>query len=199
MIGWPLPLGPLQVLWLNVVTDVFPAMALALEPSAPDVMKRPPHDPKEPLMAPRFVGLIAWQGLLLAGVTLVTFFVGMQWYGTEGAGLRHAVTMAFVTLALTQIFHAFNARSQRRSAFTDRLFTNGWLWGAVLACLTLQVAAISWPSLRVVLRTVPLTPMDMAVVAACALAPVAAVEVVKLVQRGQSGRADREAEETGPS
>ena len=103
MIGWPLPLGPLQILWLNVVTDVFPAMALALEPSAPDVMTRPPHDPREPLMAPRFVGVIAWQGLLLAGVTLATFFFGMQWYGREGPGLQHAVTMGFMTLALTQV------------------------------------------------------------------------------------------------
>ena len=66
MVGWPLPLGALQILWLNMITDVFPALALALEPSAPDVMKRPPRDPREPLMTPRFVGLIAWQGLLLS-------------------------------------------------------------------------------------------------------------------------------------
>ncbi len=183
MIGWPLPLGPLQVLWLNMVTDVFPALALALEPSAPGVMKRPPHDPKEPWMAPRFVGLIAWQGLLLAAVTLATFFVGMQWYGTEGTGLRHAVTMAFMTLALTQVFHAFNARSQRRSAFTDRLFTNGWLWGALLTCVLLQVAAVYVPLLRAVLQTVPLSASDWGIVAACSLAPVAVVELVKLGQR----------------
>jgi Ca2+-transporting ATPase len=145
-----------------------------------------------------FLGLIAWQGLLLAGVTLTAFFVGMRWYDTEGAGLRHAITMGFMTLALAQVFHAFNARSRRRSALT-RPFENAWLWGAVLACLILQVAAISWPSLQVVLRTVPLSPMDMAVVAACSLAPVAAVEVVKLVQRGQMGRADREAAEAGLS
>ena len=183
MIGWPLPLGPLQVLWLNMITDVFPAMALALEPSAPGVMRRPPRDPKEPLMAPRFVGLIAWQGLLLAGVTLVTFSVGMQWYGAEGSGLRRAVTMAFMTLALAQVFHAFNARSQRRSAFTDRLFTNGWLWGAMLTCVLLQVAAVYVPLLRTVLHTVPLSATDWEIVASCSLAPIAVVELVKLGQR----------------
>jgi Ca2+-transporting ATPase len=134
-------------------------------------------------MTPRFVGLIAWQGLLLAGVTLVTFFVGMQWYGAAGIGLRHAVTMAFMTLALAQVFHAFNARSQRRSAFTDRLFTNGWLWGAVLACVLLQVAAVSWLPLQAALRTVPLTVTDWTIVAAASLAPVAVVELVKLSQR----------------
>ena len=188
MLGWPLPLAPLQILWLNLVTDVFPAMALALEPSAPGVMKQPPRDPRQPLVTPHFVGLIVWQGLLLAGVTLTAFFVGLRWYGTEGEGLRRAVTMGFMTLALAQIFHAFNARSQRRSAFT-RPFTNAWLLGAVLACLILQLAAVYWPLLQTVLRTVPLTAVELAVVAACSLAPVAVVEVVKLLQRRAEPRA----------
>jgi P-type Ca2+ transporter type 2C len=183
LLGWPLPLGALQILWLNMITDVFPAMALALEPSAPDVMKRPPRDPKEPLMTPRFVGLIVWQGLLLAGVTLLAFFVGMRWYGTEGDGLRHGVTIAFMTLALAQVFHAFNARSRTRSVFTVSLFTNGWLWGAVLVCLLLQAAAVYVPLLQAVLDTVPLTPTDWMMIAACSLAPVAVVELVKAVQR----------------
>ena len=115
-------------------------------------------------MTPRFVWLIAWQGLLLAGVTLLAFFVGMRWYGAEGAGLRHATTMAFMTLALAQVFHAFNARSQTRSAFTARLFTNGWLWAAVAVCLLLQVAAVYVPFLQAVLHTVPLTGADWGVV-----------------------------------
>ena len=78
MLGWPLPLAPLQILWLNLVTDVFPAMALALEPSAPGVMTQPPRDPRRSLMTPDFVALIVWQGLLLAGVTLTAFFVGID-------------------------------------------------------------------------------------------------------------------------
>jgi Ca2+-transporting ATPase len=181
MLGWPLPLAPLQILWLNLVTDVFPAMALALEPSAPGVMKQAPRGPRQPLMTAHFVGLIVWQGLLLAGVTLTVFYVGLHWYGTEGEGLRRAVTMGFMTLALAQIFHAFSARSQRRSAFS-RPFTNAWLLGAVLACLTLQLAAIYWPVLQIVLRTLPLTAMELSVVAACSLVPVAVVEIVKLLR-----------------
>ena len=183
MIGWPLPLGALQILWINIVTDIFPAMALALEPSAPDVMRRPPRDPQQPLMTPRFVVLIVWQGLLLAGVTLLAFYIGMRWYGTEGEGLRHAVTIAFMTLTFANVFHAFSARSQTRSAFTARLFTNGWLWGAVLICLLLQVAAVYVPFLQAVLHTVPLTAADWGVIAACSLTPVAVVEMVKAVQR----------------
>jgi len=107
----------------------------------------------------------------------------MRWYGAEGEGLRHAVTIAFMTLALAQIFHAFNVRSQRRSAFTARLFTNGWLWGAVAVCLLLQLAAVYVPFLQTVLHTVPLTSADWGVIAACSLLPVAVVELVKVVQR----------------
>ncbi|MFN0053772.1 MAG: cation-translocating P-type ATPase [Planctomycetales bacterium] len=183
MIGWPLPLVALQILWLNLITDIFPAFALALEPSAPDVMKRPPRDPKETLLNLHFVGLIVWQGLLLTGVTLVAFGVGMHWHGTEGEGLRQATTMAFMTLALAQVFHAFNARSQRRSAFTSRLFTNSWLWAAVVICLILQAAAVYLPVLRKVLHTVPPTVSDWGVIAACSLMPVAVVELVKVIQR----------------
>ncbi len=183
MIGWPLPLVALQILWLNLITDIFPAFALALEPSAPDVMKRPPRDPQEPLLTLRFVGLIVWQGLLLAGVTLIAFAVGMHWHGTEGEGLRQATTMAFMTLALAQVFHAFNARSQRRSAFTRRLFTNGWLWAAVGICLILQAAAVYLPLLQKVLHTVPPSVSDWGVIAVCSLMPVAVVEFVKVIQR----------------
>lgn len=183
MIGWPLPLGVLQILWLNLVTDIFPAIALALEPSAPDVMKRPPRDPKEPLMTLRFGWLIIWQGALLGGCTLVTFAIGMRRYGSEGEGLQHAVTLAFMTLALTQTLHAFNARSQTRSAFTRHLFTNGWLWGAIVVCVTLQFAAVSVPLLRDVLHTVPLGVFDWGIILVGAVVPVGVVELVKFAKR----------------
>jgi len=164
MIGWPLPLAALQILWLNMITDVFPAMALALEPSNPDAMKHPPRDPRQRLMTLRFAWLIGWQGLLLSGMTLLAFMIRMRWYGSAGAGLRHATTMAFMTLALVQVFHTFNARSQTRSAFTASLFTNAWLWAAVAICLLLQVAAVHTPFLQTVLGTTPLTVADWGVV-----------------------------------
>lgn len=183
MIGWPLPLVALQILWLNLITDIFPAFALALEPSAPDVMKRPPRDPKESLLSPGFIVLVVWQGLLLTAVTLTTFWLGMHWYGTSPEGLRRATTMAFMTLALSQVFHAFNSRSQRRSIFTSRLFTNGWLWAAVGICLILQVAAVYLPPLQIALRTVPLKASEWGVIGVCSLMPVAVVEIVKWFQR----------------
>lgn len=183
MIGWPLPLVALQILWLNLITDIFPAFALALEPSASDMMKRPPRDPKESLLTPRFIGLIVWQGLLLAGVTLLAFFIGMRWHRIDDEGLRRATTMAFMTLALAQVFHAFNARSQRRSALTSRLFTNIWLWAAVAMCLSLQAAAVSVPLLQQVLYTVTPTVSDWGVITACSLLPVAVVELFKVIQQ----------------
>jgi Ca2+-transporting ATPase len=88
-----------------------------------------------------------------------------------------------MTLALAQVFHAFNARSQTRSAFTARLFTNGWLWGATLACILLQLAAVYVPFLRGVLHTVPLTGADWALIATGSLTPVAIVELIKLARR----------------
>lgn len=198
MLGWPLPLGVLQILWLNLVTDVFPAMALALEPSPEDVMSRPPRDPHEPLVSPSFAWLIVWQGLLLASCSLGAFAVGMHWYGAEGIGLRHAGTLAFMALALGQIVHAFNARSRTRSAFA-RLFTNRWLWIAVGVCVLLQLATVTLAPLRQLLRTEALTGADLVVIAASALAPLAVVELVKRARGALRARPRRDAEPPTPS
>jgi len=183
MVGWPLPLGPLQILWLNMITDIFPALALALEPSVPGMMSRPPHDPKAPLLPARLLVMIGWQGLLLAAATLLGFVIGMRMHGAEGEGLTHAITVAFMTLALVQVVHVFSSRSETRSAFDAGLFKNGWLWGAVALCVVLQVAAVYVPFLRAILHTVPLGANDWGVVVGCALLPLAVVEVVKLIGR----------------
>ncbi|WZO97966.1 cation-translocating P-type ATPase [Isosphaeraceae bacterium EP7] len=192
LVGWPLPLVALQILWLNMITDVFPALALALEPSAPDIMNRPPRDPRAGLVDRSFLGLIAWQGALLAAFTLLAFGVGLQWHGRGAESADRATTMAFSTLSLAQVFHAFNARSRIRSVFTSRLFTNGWLWAAVILCVVLQFTAVSVPLLRRILHTVPPSGAEWTVIAACSLAPVAIVELVKLAARrhlrGKSAR-----------
>jgi len=189
MIGWPLPLLALQILWLNLITDTLPAFALALEPAPPDVMKRTPRDPQEPLLSLSFVGLIIWQGVLLAAVTLVAFGIGLYWNGSEGEGLSRATTMAFMTLALVQVFHVFDARSQTNSIFNKRLFKNGWLWSAVAVCLLLQLAAAYLPLLQKVLHTVPPTLAEWSVIVICSLAPIAVVEFIKLIIRSTSPRA----------
>lgn len=176
MCGLPLPLIPLQILWLNMITDVFPALALALEPSAPDVMKRGPRAPDAALLHPALMITILGQGLLLALATLTAFYIALQSYGEFEK--ERAVTIAFMTLGLVQILHAFNTRSQHRS-LTQQLFTNGWLWAAVMLCVALQLAAVYEPHLNLVLGTVPLVASDWWLIIACSLAPVVAVELFK--------------------
>jgi Ca2+-transporting ATPase len=100
-------------------------------------MKRSPRDPKEPLVTRNLAWLIGWQGFLISASTLLAYSFGMTWYGTEGNVLARANTIAFLTLALSQIFHAFSARSKSRSAFTDKFFSNNWLLSAVALCVLL--------------------------------------------------------------
>jgi Ca2+-transporting ATPase len=177
MFGLPLPLLPLQILWLNMITDVLPALALALEPSAPNIMKRPPRDPDAAVLSLKLILIIAWQGLLLALATIWAFYVGLE----RHEGTDHAVTMAFMTLGFVQALHALNTRSQYRSALTRRLFTNLWLWAAIAACVVLQLTAVYIPYMRSILGTVALDSADLAVVLGCALVPLVIVEFTKWI------------------
>ena len=185
MLGWPLPLAVLQILWLNLVTDLFPALSLALEPAAPGVMQRPPRDPTQALLTRRFASVIAWQGLLLAACTLAAFGIAMQWHGRTGAGLAQSVTVAFMTLSMIQILHTFSARSQTASVFGAGLFTNPWLWTAVTVSIALQLVAVESGFLRGVLGTTPLSWADWGLVWGFACAPVPVIETVKRFKRAR--------------
>jgi Ca2+-transporting ATPase len=189
MLGWPLPLAVLQILWLNLVTDLFPALSLALEPAAPGVMQRPPRDPTQALLTRRFASVIAWQGLLLAACTLAAFGIAMQWHGRTGAGLAQSVTVAFMTLSMIQILHTFSARSQTASIFGAGLFTNRWLWMAVIGSGTLQLVAVESPFLRELLGTTRLSWADWGLVWGFAVAPVPVIEGVKRFKRSRTMQA----------
>ncbi|MBC7844265.1 MAG: HAD-IC family P-type ATPase [Gemmatimonadaceae bacterium] len=188
MLGWPLPIAVLQILWLNMVTDLFPALALAMEPAADDVMQQPPRDPEAPLMTRSFGWLIGWQGVLLAAATLVPFRVGMRWYGADGTGLEHAVTIAFMTLAMVQIAHALNVRSRTDSLFSRSLFRNAWLLAAIALSVLVQLSSVYVPFLRRVLHTVPLAWQDWSLILACTLLVLAVVEVVKWIGRERAAK-----------
>ena len=188
MLGWPLPLAVLQILWLNMVTDLFPALALAMEPAGDHVMNQPPRDPREPLMTRSIAWLIAWQGMLLAACTLVAFRVGLRWYGDTGTGLAHAVTLAFMTLSMVQIAHTLNARSQTRSLFSRSVLRNRWLLAAIGFSVVVQLTAVQVPFLRRVLGTVPLSWQDWELVVACTTVPLIVVECVKLITRATARR-----------
>jgi len=163
----PLPLLPIQVLWLNLVTDTFPALALALEPADPRVMGRPPRDPRAGILSRGFLRAVAGHAVLITAVTLAAFLWALL---SDGARAERAVTIAFMTLALAQLFHLGNARS-RRHVVGRRAFGNRAALGAVALVIALQLVAVYVRPVAAVLHTMPLTALDWLVVGALAAVP----------------------------
>ncbi len=147
----PLPLLPLQILWLNLVTDTFPALALALEPADHDVMKRPPRDPREALLSASFVGSIVFYAVLITVVALAAFLWAL------GRAPGHATTVCFMTLGLTQIFHLGNARSPHHVLHPSRALANPYALLAVAVAVGLQWLSVAVPGIA---STIGLTPLD---------------------------------------
>ena len=136
--GMPLPLLPLQILFLNLVTDVFPAFALGLGEGESDVMARPPRDPQEPLISRRTWTGIALHGAILTTFTLAAFGAARQWGMSDG----EAVTIAFIALGLGQLLHVFNMRGPRSHAWRNQIVANRYVWTAVAGCAALIVAVV---------------------------------------------------------
>jgi len=181
--GLPLPLTALQILWLNIVTDTFPALALAMEPAEPEIMSRPPRDPEAPILSRRFLIAMGFYSLMITAVTLTGFGYGLQ----AGDGSR-ATTIAFMTLALAQLFHLGNARSRGPVLSPRRAFANRWALAAVPFVLGLQVIAVHWAPLAGVLRTVPLTSGDWLIVLGLAAVPAIVGQTVEALSTGRRGR-----------
>ena len=150
------PLLATQILWVNLLTDTAPALAMGVDPPPDDLMSRAPRRLGERVIDGRMWIGIVWVGIVTAVVTLVALRVGLS--GRIGGGSGEIVegrTMAFTTLVLAQLFNAFNARSDRVSAF-HRLFTNGYLWAAVALSTALQVAVVQLPLLNDAFDTAPI-------------------------------------------
>ncbi len=171
--GFPSPLTPLQILWVNLVTDILPAMALVRDPAEPDVMRRPPRDPGEALvtwrLGARMLLEAAW---LAAGVLSAYYWIVLQ----EGPGPR-AHTVAFVALVLIHPFQALHCRSER--ALWWRLPPNRLVWASMLALVAVQWIAVTWPPLAGLLGAVPLPAGDWLVVVIAVLWPVSLLEATK--------------------
>ncbi|MEX2177239.1 MAG: HAD-IC family P-type ATPase [Gemmatimonadaceae bacterium] len=177
VIGLPQPLLPLQILWLNMVTDTFPALALAVEPAEPDLMRRPPRDPQEAILSRSFLARIAFHAVLIAAVTLVAFLVALG----DGDATR-AGTVAFMTLALAQTLHLGNARSTAAVLHPRHALSNRWALGSVVLVVALQALAMYLPGLARVLRVVPLSTGDWALVLAAAAAPAVVGQAIKIAR-----------------
>jgi P-type Ca2+ transporter type 2C len=176
--GWPLPLLPLQILWMNLVTDVFPALALALEPAALGVMLRPPRSPKSSLLPRDLLVLIGWQAVLLSAIVLLIYAWAIGVYG-EGA---HARTVTLMAIIGVQLGHMFNCRSRTRSAFAG-LSRSPFIWGAAVIVIGLQLAAVYVTPLARVLNTTRLTSTDWLTTGGAVVAPIVFVEATKSLAR----------------
>ena len=180
------PLTSIQILWMNLVTDSPPALALATNPGDPDVMRRPPLDPKARIVSRRRAVEMILVGIFMAGVTLAAF----GWYRADPAAAPLAGTVAFSVIILFQKFYALSVSGPDNAPLGFRdLFRNRWLWAAILFGIVSQFLVTTWPPALVIFDTVPLGPGDWAVVFLCASLAFFVPEAVKRVMyRGRAGK-----------
>ena len=183
-------LNPVHLLFINLVTDCFPALALGMEEAEPDTMNRPPRDSKEGIFAGGLFGDIAYQGILVTVLTLVSYLIGSIMDPAVGslsalhaAGIsEHGMTMAFLTMSMCEIFHSFNLRSQRKSIFSLKNH-NKVLWAAMLGSLALTTLLLEVPFLASAFGFTPIGLTEYGIAIALAFIVIPIVEFVKLIQR----------------
>ena len=178
-----MPLTPVQLLWLNLVTDALPALALGVEPVEPGAMDRPPRDAKAGMFQRDFSLRLLWQGLMIGGLTLTAYFLGLSPLSTPGQENLSACTMAFATLTLSQLCHAFNVRSEDRSLFARSGTKNPAMWRAFFTGLILQLAVLILPPLRGVFGVVNMDFGQWTAVLTLAVLPIPICECAKRLGR----------------
>jgi Ca2+-transporting ATPase len=176
-LGLPIPLLPIHILWVNLVTDGLPGLALALEPQERGVMERPPRPPRESIFAHGLWQHAVWAGLVMGGVTLAT----QAW--AFHAGSAHWQTMTFTVLTLSQMGHVLAVRSERDSLFVQGLFSNPLLVAAVVLTFLLQAATIYVPALHPIFKTAPLSGPELLVCLAVSTIVFVVVEIEKWLVR----------------
>ena len=177
----PAPLLPIQILWINLVTDSLPALALSVDPADDDVMRRAPTDNSQDIMNRPFLLRIILQGGMVGGLSLAAFFIGLQ------SSVAAEQTMTFAVLAFAQITHVFNVRSPRHSAFRH-MFNNKLLLGALAAVLALMLAVLEIPALHDIFHLAPLSPQQWLWVLCLSIMPLPLLETVKIVLRIRQGK-----------
>jgi len=180
-IGLPIPLLPIHILWINLVTDGIPGLALAAEPGEKDIMNRPPRDPKESIFAHGLGAHIMWVGLLMGAVCIGT----QAWFINHSQ--THWQTMVFTVLCLSQMGHVLAIRSEHESLLKQGLLSNKPLFGAVLLTFALQMATIYVPFLNPIFKTEPLTLKELIITILLSAVVFLAVEIEKLVKKRRKG------------
>lgn len=172
-LGFGVPLLPIHLLWVNLITDSFPAFALGLEPVEDDVMERKPRAKDESFFSGGLLATIIWQGFMVGGLTLLSYAIGQQ------VNHEYGMTMAFITLSGAQLAHSFNVKSHH-SVFNKQVFNNKYLWGSAALGILLQALIIVTP-LSKVFKLEALDPMHLLTCALLAIAVIPIVEVSKLI------------------
>ena len=187
---WPIPLLPTQILWINLITDSLPAIALGVDPGDPDVMKKKPRDPKDSFFAGGAALRAIIGGSLIGILTLSAFYFGLREFGYNLNSnnipeniLTYARTMAFVVLAASQLFYSLSMRNTTKSIFKIGVFTNKFLIGAILVGLILQFMVISIPFLAMAFSVQMLSIRDWLIVIAFAVLPLIVNEILKIFFR----------------
>ena len=184
MLGWDI-LAPVQLLWINLVTDTLPAIALGLEPVEKGIMKRAPRGKKSNFFSGGVASSIIYQGILEGGIVLTTYQLGLNFGPHMGnANLQHAdaLTMAFLTLGLIQLFHAFNSKYIHQSIFSQRTFANKWFnWAILISAIVM--AAVELPFMTKFFDVTELNSTQWLIVLGAGICMILIVEIVKLCQR----------------
>ncbi|MEY2984960.1 MAG: hypothetical protein RLZZ568_1577 [Cyanobacteriota bacterium] len=175
-LGLGAPLNAMQLLWLNLVTDIFPGLALALDPPEPDVLDRPPRDPSQPILSRDDYVRIFLEGSVISVSALLAYGYALGKYGFS----PRASTVAFMSLTIAQILHTYGCRSDRHSVFeSDKLPQNPYIGGAVLGTLALQLLPLLVPGLRELLKLDTIDLIDILVITLAAIAPLLVNETTK--------------------
>ncbi|MGM8249677.1 calcium-transporting P-type ATPase, PMR1-type [Clostridium perfringens] len=180
LLNWNSPLQPIHILWVNLITDSFPALALGVDKTKEDVMNNPPRNPKESIFVKSDKIQLIINGVLIGGITLFAFKLGERLYADS---LIHAQTMAFVVLSVSQLFLSLSLRSNTKSAFSLGLFSNKYLVYSILLGIFLQVIIISISFIANIFKVTPLLLYDWIVVILVSLIPFAINEILKLFRK----------------
>ncbi len=182
LVGMPVPLLPIHILWVNLVTDGLPALALGIDPIDKDIMKRPPRPADESVITKPLAFTMLMQGAFIAACSLLAFcFV----YYIEKEPLANARSAAFIVLACSQLFHSFNCRNNKISLFKIGIFTNKSLLAATGFSFVLQMMVIYTPFFQKVFKTVPLGLFDWVLVITISSFPLWAMELVKIIRKNK--------------
>jgi len=187
LFGLPLPLLPIQILWMNLVTDGFPALALAVDPKAPDLMQQQPRRAQARLLDAGRLWAIAGEGLMLAVIALSVFLCSLSIWQQP---IEQARTVTFTVMVVAQLVHAFNCRSDRWSLFQVGVTTNHALIWAVVLSLVLQIGILTIPVVESIFKVAPLPIEDWELMVLMALVPLAVVEVIKWRRRRREAPSD---------